>query len=235
MIDKNNKGKYNNINIHNKNHNFKRRITTTFNVILILLFSFCELTIARLKFPLGLLPFSNPLKPKRKGAKNFLPPARGDKTKHKYNYVPEHPCIAPGYCGCKEMAGGECAEAIRGCCNSFCEPLCVEDMIGCEISGGASRLKGAGGKSLKDELCHVLVGAGCSNELPACSGKDVYVHYTDAANALGEIKKKAHTSQISDLNFEDEVEAGCSVTVTFFVKKHNPYPCTNGFKPAPKL
>ena len=72
MIDKNNKGKYNNINIHNKNHNFKRRITTTFNVILILLFSFCELTIARLKFPLGLLPFSNPLKPKRKGAIQLL-------------------------------------------------------------------------------------------------------------------------------------------------------------------
>ena len=69
-------------------------------------------------------------------------------------------------------------------------------MTGCKISGSASRLNGAGGKALKDELCHVLVGAGCSNELPACSGKNVYVHYTDSANALGQIKKKAHVSII---------------------------------------
>ena len=41
----------------------------------------------------------------------------------------------------------------------FCEPLCVEDMIGCTISGLADDIKGAGGRALKDELCHVLVGA----------------------------------------------------------------------------
>ena len=39
----------------------------------------------------------------------------------------------------------------------FCEPLCVEDMIGCTISGLADDIKGAGGTALKDELCHVLV------------------------------------------------------------------------------
>ena len=63
-------------------------------------------------------------------------------------------------------------------------------MIGCTISGPALDIMGAGGTALKDELCHVLVGAGCSNELPACNGKQIFEHYTDSANALGMIKRK---------------------------------------------
>ena len=157
---------------------------------------------------------------------------RCDKSAGTYNYVPEHKCLVPGYCGCDEMAGNDCKEAVRACCNSFCEPLCVEDMIECTISGLADDIKGAGGRAfLKDELCHVLVGGGCSNELPACNGKHIFSHYADSANPLGMIKRKAFASAIKPLDAQE----GCGVSVSFFVKKSNPYACSNGHKPNPKL
>eukprot|EP00943_MAST-04B_sp_MAST-4B-sp1_P009055 g9055.t1 len=156
---------------------------------------------------------------------------RCDLTANTLNYVPEHHCLDPSYCGCDEMAGSDCEMAKRGCCNSFCDPLCLEDMIGCTISGSAERLNGQGGDALKDELCHLLVGAGCSNELPACNGKHVFVHFADSSNPLGMIKRVQHTSAIKSLAGDE----GCSVSVKFSIKKENPYPCTNGKKPNPKL
>ena len=67
---------------------------------------------------------------------------------------------------------------------------------------GLHWISGAGGTALKDELCHVLVGAGCSsNELPACNGKHIFEHYTDSANALGMIKRKRISFQVTRTRF----------------------------------
>ena len=35
-------------------------------------------------------------------------------AKHRYNHVPEHRCLAPGFCGCKGMGGQECLEQFIG-------------------------------------------------------------------------------------------------------------------------
>merc|ERR1711991_105360 len=55
---------------------------------------------------------------------NFVKKLLGKKTARK-----KGASTGKDYCGCDEMAGNDCKEAVRACCNSFCEPLCVEDMI----------------------------------------------------------------------------------------------------------
>ena len=39
---------------------------------------------------------------------------RCDLTANTLNYVPEHHCLDPSYCGCDEMAGSDCEMAKRG-------------------------------------------------------------------------------------------------------------------------
>jgi hypothetical protein len=153
--------------------------------------------------------------------------AQADKS-----FGPVSPKVLAGACSCTTgIQGDGCPNAVQACENSFCEPLCLNDVVGCSIEGSAESLQGPAGETLKDELCKLMVGASCVNDFEVCDGGKVFVHYADAANTQGVIKKFIEPVNGVDENSDEK----CQVTVKFSLKKANPYSLSGGLKGDPLL